>query len=91
MASRAFWSADDLAVLDQHIDKPDWLTAVKDRFRDRTVKALKVRMAKRRGELGLGDGRNERGGHDDQDVFNANAVVASQALLAAIERAGVRP
>lgn len=91
MASRALWGQDEIAVLDQHIDTPDWLSRVSAKIRGRTITSLKVRMAKRRAELGMGDGRNERGGNDDQEVFNANAITASAALLAAIEAAGVRP
>lgn len=88
MASRIAWTDDELAVLDRHVDEPDWLRTVASKIGGRTIQALKVRMAKRRAELGLGDGR---GGSDDMDEFNAKAAAASEALLVAIERAGLRP
>ena len=94
MASRAPWPEEEIAVLDRHIDQPDWLQRVSAAIQGRTTKALKVRMAKRRSELGLADGRRVDGGcgdDDDQERANADAVVASQELLAAIQRAGVRP
>jgi hypothetical protein len=88
MASRP-WSPDEVAVLEQHVDQPDWLNKAASKISDRTVQAIKVRMAKLRSELGLGDGRRVE--IDDQDVFIATTSLASQQLLAAIQRAGVHP
>lgn len=76
-------------MLEQHVDQPDWLNKAAAKIGDRTVQALKVRMAKLRAELGLGDGRRIE--IDDEDVFNASTALASRQLLAAIQRARVHP
>lgn len=93
MASQPFWSEDELAALDQHIDQPQWLQRVCAIVSGRSIKAIKVRMAKRRAELGLADGRRVDGGclDDSDDSWMLDAGAASQALLAAIHRAGVYP
>lgn len=101
MASYPFWTDQELAALDECIDAPDWLQRASAKI-NRSVKSLKIRMSKRRAELGMEDGRRSPlvkaqeeydldDNADDMDAFNARAAAASQALLAAIQRAGVRP
>jgi hypothetical protein len=92
VASRP-WSPAEMALLERHAETNDWAT-VSHKIRDRTVNAVKVKMSKLRRELGFDDGRFVDGGEraaDAMDHYNENAVVASRALLAAIEQAGVRP
>jgi len=88
MASRA-WSPDDVRVLERHVHDEDWLDTLADRFPERTLGAVKVKMSKLRSELGARGRRGAR--EEDQDRANAKAVIASQQLLEAIERAGLRP
>lgn len=90
MASRP-WSSRELAVLELHVGERDWLGAVQTKITDRTKLALKVRMAKLRGSLGLGDGRTVAGdgGAGDNDEWMSDASAASQVLLEATLRVGV--
>jgi hypothetical protein len=88
MASRAYSDA-DLTVLEQHVHNDDWYAAVAEVFPDRSEAALKTKMSKIRSMLGV---KGKRGAPEkDQDKMNAEAVVASQRLLAAIQEAGVYP
>lgn len=85
MASRP-WSSRELAVLELHAGEPDWLRKVGEKISGRTESALKVRMAKLRPVLGLGDGRRDSG---DNDEWMSDAAVASQVLLEATLRVGM--
>lgn len=85
MASRP-WSPAELAVIEQCAGSCDMRTACR-RIRGRTHKAIKVRMAKMRAQLGLGDGRRVDGPSDDSWI--GDAALASQMLLAATLRVGV--
>lgn len=87
MASR-LWSDEEIALVELHAPSNNW-KAVASAVPDRTELAVKVRMTKRRRELGYDDARY--GVKDEQHEFNAKAVIASQLLLMAIEQAGVRP
>jgi hypothetical protein len=89
MASRV-WSEAELSVVQQCAATYD-LAAASQRLNERTRSAIKVKMSRIRAQLGFEDGRRERGGKDDQEEFNQNAVVGSQQLLVAIQRAGVQP
>lgn len=88
MASRA-WSETDVQVLELHVHDEDWRNALSNRFPDRTLDAIKTRLSKLRSELGIKGRRGAR--EEDQDRSNAKAVVATQKLLEAIDRAGLRP
>jgi hypothetical protein len=87
MASRAFWSDEELAAIDRHMDRPDWLQRVREVIQGRSTKAIMVRRAKRREELGMADGRRVDGGCTDDDWI-ADAASASRALLDATLRVG---
>jgi hypothetical protein len=94
MASRALWSDEEVAILETHVDRPDWLASVSAVIHGRTIAAIKVKMAKLRSNLGLRDGRRVDGGcgqDDEEERFIVDTALASQALLAAIERAGLHP
>lgn len=56
MASRAFWSDDEIAVLETHINDTHWLDKVSPKL-DRGEAALRCRMARLRAEKGMSDRR----------------------------------
>lgn len=90
MASRAPWPPEELELLESLVGKPDWLTVMREKAPKRTINALKIRMAKLRVELGVGDGRrSENECCNYGDAWMGEAVLASQALLAATLRVGV--
>lgn len=77
MASRP-WTDAELTVLERHVDEGNWLSTVSRKLSQRSTKAIKVRMARLRSELGLGDGR--RADVDDMASFHARAITASEML-----------
>lgn len=83
MASRP-WSDSEIALLERHAEANNW-QAVLRYVPDRTVNAVKVRMTKLRRELGFEDAR---GAKDAQELYNADAVIASQKLAEATLRVG---
>lgn len=87
MASRP-WSSHELAVLELHAQPYDLASACR-KLQDRTQLAVKVRLAKLRAEMGMGDGRRERGGGDEMEEFNATAAIATERLREATLRVGV--
>lgn len=80
MASRALWTEDEIAVLEEHIGESHWLDKVARCLPDRTRSAIHGRMMKLRAELNLADR------HDDMGYYNANAINGSRALLEALKR-----
>lgn len=56
MASRAFWTEDEVAVLEEHVHDRAWLGKVLPKL-DRGEQALRCKMAKLRAEMGLSDPR----------------------------------
>lgn len=64
----------------------DWLDRIVNRFPHRSVDAIKTKMSKLRGELGLPGRRGAK--ETAQEEYNRKAVPASRRLLEATLRVG---
>lgn len=84
MASRA-WTAEDRKFLERLSDRRDWIVEAVKRFPDRSEAAIRCMMQKVRCEQGATEQRFF------ENAWMVDAVNGSRALLAAIERVGVRP
>jgi hypothetical protein len=86
VASR--WSRAEIALIERHAEDNNW-RAVARKVQNRSAESIRVRMAQHRRDLGLTE--SYCSGRENQQEYDAQAIVASQQLLAAIELAGVRP
>lgn len=84
MASRA-WSPDEIAILEQHIDRRDWFDTVAAVIGYRSPASLRWMMQKIRADMGVSDTRFV------ESAWMADAHNGSKRLLAAIQLAGLRP
>ena len=73
-----------MALIDRHAEASNW-RAVTNAIPDRTVNAVKIRMTRKRRELGLEDGRR---GEDEDGEWQSKVVIASQKLAEATLRVG---
>lgn len=81
---RAFWSDEEMELLEQHVDDRNWFGKVRPQMGNRSEAALRKRMCDIRAEKGMGDCRLS-------GDWMREAATASRALLQAIRAAGLRP
>ena len=79
---RTFWSPDEMALLEKHIDDRNWFPKVRPHMTGRSEAALRKQMCNLRAEQGQSDRRSPDWVRD--------ARKSTKTLLAALNAAGLR-
>jgi hypothetical protein len=84
MASRAFWSAEEINLLERHAEDRNWFGKVRSHMPGRSEAAIRKQMFNLRTELGMVDRRVST-------PWMRDAARGTRALLLALQAAGVTP